>query len=126
MAPNSQPFITHAAGPARDFRSGSCQIALTTRVRATLKSDSPRLSLKSNQCKLGMELEKASPTIVVEPVSILLPQVKDPWSCKPWLILLVSCASKASKKELPLHRSPLMEPKFGLMVVPLPTGEGQR
>src|ERR1700680_256272 len=45
MPPNSQPFVTQPTGPDVDFRPGTSQIALNTKVRPTLKSDRARLAL---------------------------------------------------------------------------------
>ena len=77
---------------------------LITSVRPMLKSDSAATQ-RSNSTKtqLEIELENWSPTSVDELVSMLLPQVNEPCSCKPWLILLVICASKAVKNESPAH-----------------------
>src|ERR1700730_8417054 len=61
IPPNSHPLDTQATGREADLRPGSCQVPLITRVRATLKSERPRLSFKSNQCKLGTAPARVSP-----------------------------------------------------------------
>src|SRR6516162_11888646 len=86
--PNCQPLAAQASGPETDLGDGTCQRPLTTKVRRTSKSDKARVSLfKSNQFRLEMEFEKGSPATTPELVSILLPQVKEPCSWMPWLIL---------------------------------------
>src|ERR1700674_5188541 len=97
MAPNSQPFVIHAAGPENDLAEGTCHVPLITKVRPTLKSDSPRTDFGSYQGnKLEIEFENWSPATVAELVSMLLPQVKEPWSCTPWLIIFCTPTTKAS------------------------------
>src|SRR5437660_3728848 len=86
--PNSQPPAAHLTRAGPDFSAGTVQIALITNVRPTLKSERPRFAFKSYQCKLDNEFEKPSPAITLEPVSMLLPHVKEPWTWKPCSNLL--------------------------------------
>src|SRR3977135_504761 len=126
MPPNSQPPTIQAAGPVIDLGTGTCQVPLITSVRPTLKSDRPRPTAKLGQNELEIELVNWLPASVDELVSILLPQVKDPWSCKPWFSLFVIWASKALKDESPAHTSCLIEPKLVLILGTEPSGLGQR
>src|SRR2546429_1228229 len=80
IRPSSQPSAIHFSGPENDLAVGISHVPFTTRVRPTLKSESPRSNLISNQLRLEMELPNASPATVAELVSILLPQVKVPCS----------------------------------------------
>src|ERR1700722_250123 len=96
MLPNCHPFINQATGPESDLSWGTSQVPLITKVRPMLKSERPRLLFKSNHCGLPMALANVSPTTLDELVSILLAQVKEPWSCKPWLILFCTPTSRAS------------------------------
>src|ERR1700687_2353079 len=57
IVPSSQPDVAQPAGPDRDFASGTCQVALKTTVRRMSKSESPRLNLRSYQCKLDNAFE---------------------------------------------------------------------
>src|ERR1700730_2970331 len=45
ITPSCHPSVKKRAGPVIDFGEGSSQRPLITRVRATLKSDRPRLTL---------------------------------------------------------------------------------
>src|SRR5260370_13080128 len=80
IIPSSPPSASQRPGPENDFGAGTSHVPLITRVRPTLKSESPRVRLISNQLRLEMELPKASPANVAELVSMLLPQVKVPWT----------------------------------------------
>jgi hypothetical protein len=71
----SQPFASQAAGRESNWRAGICQVALITKTRPTLNSDSPRIDFKSYQGKLESEFVNWSPPMDAEPVSMLLPQV---------------------------------------------------
>src|SRR5437879_5137667 len=75
IRPSSHPPSVHCAGAEKDFGVGSSQLPSTTRVCPTLKSERPRLSLISNQCKLEMEFPNVSPATEAELVSMLLPHV---------------------------------------------------
>src|SRR4029077_21294710 len=97
MAPNSQPLVIHPAGSDSDFAEGTSHVPLITSVRPMLKSDRARAVFKSVHGNvLEIEFENWSPATVDELVSMLFPQVKEPWSWTPWLILFSSPASKAS------------------------------
>ena len=60
IAPNSQPFVSHPAGPESDLGEGTCQVPLITKVRPTLKSDKPRADFKSYHGKVEIEFENSS------------------------------------------------------------------
>src|SRR5450631_2311911 len=75
MSPSSHPPKAHWAGAESDFGVGAIHVPFTTKVCPTLKSERPRLSLMSNQCRLEIELPKVSPATEAELVSMLLPQV---------------------------------------------------
>src|SRR5260370_11593101 len=47
IRPSSQPSGTHFAGPVQDFTPGTSPLAFRTRVRPTLKSESPRVNRRS-------------------------------------------------------------------------------
>src|SRR5260370_10098142 len=47
IRPSSQPSVTHLAGPVQAFTPGTSQFALRTRVRPTLKAESPRDNRRS-------------------------------------------------------------------------------
>src|SRR6202040_2235562 len=96
IIPSCQPSVKKRAGPVMDFGEGSSHRPLITSVRATLKSDRPRLALGLKK-KLGLAIEfpNASPATVAELVSILRPQVKVPCTWNPWLMRFANCASKA-------------------------------
>src|SRR5258706_10368445 len=83
IAPSSHPDVTHAAGPDRDFGPGTCQVALRTTVRRMSKSESARLEFRSYQGKLDSPFENVSPAMLPEPLSMLFPQVNDPWNWRP-------------------------------------------
>src|SRR4029077_4972765 len=51
ISPNSHPPNAHCAGPARDLGVPNSQVPFRTSVLSTLKSERPRLSLMSNQCR---------------------------------------------------------------------------
>src|ERR1700680_2341537 len=78
IAPSSHPFTKRLAGPDSDLRPGTSHVPLSTSVRPTLKSDTARSSLRSNQCKLGIEFPNVSPATTPELSSMLLLHVKDP------------------------------------------------
>src|ERR1700730_548496 len=86
IAPISQPLVIHAAAPENDLREGTCQVPLITKGRPILKSERPRIDLKSYEGKPEIEFENWSPILFAEPVSMLFPQVKEPCSSTPWLI----------------------------------------
>src|SRR6202166_2534949 len=64
IAPTSQPFVIHPAGPPSDLSEGTSQVPLITSVLSTLKSDSPRLNLKLGQnsldivCRLLLQIKE--------------------------------------------------------------------
>src|SRR5260221_3200016 len=97
MTPSSHPSVSQRAGPENDFAGGTSQVPFTTSVRPTLKSERPRVNFMSNQSKLEIELLKASPAMVTEIVSILLPHVKVPCICKQCLMRLAICSSRELK-----------------------------
>jgi|SRR5580692_1115643 len=78
MMPSSHPLASQCAGPVQDLGEGMSHVPFTTKVRPTLKSDSPRVNFVSNQSRLEIEFPNASPATVAELVSMLLPQVNVP------------------------------------------------
>src|ERR1700682_3314139 len=108
IPPNSQPSTIQEARPESDLKAGTCQVPLITKVLPMLKSDRPRSTAKLGQKELEIELVHWLPASVEELVSMLLPHVNDPCSCRPRLILLAICASKASKNEFPAHTRDLI------------------
>src|SRR5215469_431489 len=78
IRPSSQPSVAHLPGPEKAFVVGMSHMPLTTSVRPTLKSESPRVKRRSNQSRREIELPKASPATVAELVSMLFPQVNRP------------------------------------------------
>src|SRR6202035_3757397 len=71
--------------------------------------------LKSNQYRLVIEFDSVSPAIDPELLSMLLPQVNDPWRCTPWLIFFVTPTWSASYAELPPQSTKRIAPAAGLM-----------
>src|ERR1700719_1751203 len=70
ILPNSHPFMSAPAGPWRDLDPGTSQMPLIAALCVMLKSETARLIWGANQNQLVMELEKASPAMVAESLSI--------------------------------------------------------
>src|SRR5882672_6474614 len=95
IIPSCQPPSAQRAGAESDLGDGTSHSPLRTKVRPMLKSDTARLSLGSNQCRLAIEFPKVSPATDAELVSMLLPQVNVPCTWRPWLIRLAIWVSRA-------------------------------
>src|SRR5467141_4041027 len=78
ISPNCHPPNAHWAGAESDFGDGTSHVPFRTKVRPTLKSDSPRFNFRSNHGRLEIELPKVSPARDAELVSMLFAQVKVP------------------------------------------------
>src|SRR6266436_2657872 len=61
-----------------------------------------------------MEFDSVSPAIEPELLSMLLPQVKDPWICTPWLIFFTTPTWSAWYDELPPQSTNRIAPAPGL------------
>src|SRR5258708_664854 len=95
MMPNCQPPNARLPIPPSVFGVGAFHSPLITRFRPTLKPDSPRFKLKSYHGGAFHSFVKVSAAALPQVSSILLLQVHEHFTCRPWLIRLSSFTCRA-------------------------------
>src|SRR6266699_4051787 len=73
--PSCQPLSAHTPNPIFHLGAPSTQVYFTFKLWLTLSSARPRFKLRSKNSGLEMEFVYSSPTMLPEPVSMVLPQV---------------------------------------------------
>jgi hypothetical protein len=75
IPPNSHPLNGHARSPETPRGVGIFQSYVSTRFWPTLKSEGPRLTLRSKKKRLEIPFRNWSPSVEPELVSMLLDHV---------------------------------------------------
>src|ERR1700719_4252212 len=105
IAASSHPRAIQPAGPRNPDGVGTCHRTFITKLRPTLKSESPLRILRSHHGTVGLTSPaKLSPAKLPEDVSSVLLQVNAPCTCNPCLICFTTFTSRASYQDLLCQR----------------------